>query len=308
MALLLIPAACWSGSPVDLALIDAAALESDAQAWTILDARPRSAWETGHIPGARSFSWEDHTRTDEKGVPYRVLPPPEMAAALGAMGLDEKTPVVVYGDADASWGGEGWACWVLSWLGHKGPIRLLAGGIQAWSAKGFTLATGRENELERERERQPGAGSEPKRIERSPAGYEVELRPELYISTSELVKERTSVTIIDTRSTREWFLGHIPLAKHVSWKDFHTGEDRRPIAPDQLKKLLREKGVDASKPVVYYCTGGVRSAYAWMVHELAGLPTARNYEGGMEDWKRRYFTYNPVQGDDDPVSQPSSPK
>jgi thiosulfate/3-mercaptopyruvate sulfurtransferase len=49
----------------------------------------------------------------------------------------------------------------------------------------------------------------------------------------------------------------------------------------------KDHGVDAEKPLVYYCTGGVRSAYAWMVHQLCGLPPARNYGGGMEDWTRR---------------------
>jgi thiosulfate/3-mercaptopyruvate sulfurtransferase len=39
------------------------------------------------------------------------------------------------------------------------------------------------------------------------------------------------------------------------------------------------------RPVVYYCKGGIRSAYAWMVHVLAGFPGACNFEGGMEEWK-----------------------
>jgi thiosulfate/3-mercaptopyruvate sulfurtransferase len=55
------------------------------------------------------------------------------------------------------------------------------------------------------------------------------------------------------------------------------------------EKLLAKHGVDLRKPVVYYCTGGIRSGYAWMVHTLAGLPNGRNYEGGMEEWKRLHF-------------------
>jgi thiosulfate/3-mercaptopyruvate sulfurtransferase len=45
--------------------------------------------------------------------------------------------------------------------------------------------------------------------------------------------------------------------------------------------------VNTAKPVVYYCAGGIRSAYTWLVHELAGLPDARNYEGGMAAWQKR---------------------
>jgi thiosulfate/3-mercaptopyruvate sulfurtransferase len=263
-----------SASAKDLDLIESSTLKGNESGWTILDARPKNAWKAGHIPGARSFSWEDHTRTDETGVPFRVLPPQEMASILGAMSISEKTPIVVYGDADSSWGGEGWTCWLLSWLGHAGPIRLLAGGVQAWRNQGYPLARGEEQ------------------VNGAPARYEVNLRPEILITSAELVKNRTSLSIIDTRSGWEWFTGHIPLAVHIPWQDFYTGEDRRPIGPANLRKLLRKHGVSLDKPVVYYCTGGVRSAYTWLVHELAGLPTARNYEGGMEEWKRRFFTHS----------------
>ncbi len=46
-------------------------------------------------------------------------------------------------------------------------------------------------------------------------------------------------------------------------------------------------GVDTTHPVVYYCHGGIRSGYVWLVHQLAGLPTARNYSGGMAAWQKR---------------------
>ncbi len=133
-----------TGLASDIGLIEPYSLKQNAKSWVILDARPRSEWASGHIPGALSFSWEDYTRTDENGVPYRVWPPQLLASALGKMGIDENTPVVVYGDADKSWGGEGWDCWVLSWLGHKGPIRLLNGGIQAWRSNNFTITSGND--------------------------------------------------------------------------------------------------------------------------------------------------------------------
>lgn len=71
----------------------------------MLDARSKAEWEADRIPGARSFSWDDYTRTDEKGVQYSSFPPRELAAALAGPGIDEKTPVVVYGDADKGWCG-----------------------------------------------------------------------------------------------------------------------------------------------------------------------------------------------------------
>ncbi len=272
LIILTVCALLWDGklaSAYDLALIEPVTLSRDLSAWGILDARPKSQWLAGHIPGARSFCWEDYTRTDNKGIPYRTWRPEDMAGALGEMGLTEKSPVVVYGGADKSWGGEGWSCWVLTWLGHVGPIRLLSGGIQAWSNHGYPLATG---------DRQETA---------SPVNYKIHLRPEVYITTQEVEGQKSDLVLIDTRSTFEWLKGHLPEAVHINWKDLYTDDVRRPIAPDQMRKLLSRHKIGNKKTVVYYCTGGIRSGYAWLVHALSGLPTARNYEGGMEAWKHR---------------------
>lgn len=256
-------------SAADLGLIDPSVLSRDKTRWVILDARPRSQWQAGHIPGARSFCWEDYTRTDAKGIRFSSFEPRELAAALAGMGIDEKTGVVVYGDADKSWGGEGYDVWLLSWLGHRGPVRLLNGGIQAWQALRLPLVKGVEPPAARK------------------AGYRFALKPQFIASTEELERRNASFTLVDVRSTWEWLKGRIPGAVHIPWDDFHTGPDRRPLPPAELKRLLARHGVDSSKPVVYYCLGGVRSAYAWTAHQLAGLPEARNYRGGWEAWQAR---------------------
>jgi thiosulfate/3-mercaptopyruvate sulfurtransferase len=252
----------------DLGLIEPHVLNENLSKWVILDARPKSEWMAGHIPGAISFSWENYTKKDEEGIPYRVWPPQKMAEELGKLGIDEKSPIVVYGDAEKSWGGEGWSCWLLSWLGHKGPVRLLNGGIQAWRSHKFLMAQDSE------------------KTKSKPVQYQVNLQLHLDISTADLKKQQKDFSLIDTRSTLERFKGRIPGSIHIEWKDFFTGADRKPLAPDALKKLLQKHDIDIRKPVVYYCSGGIRSSYAWLVHQLAGLPAAKNYEGGYEAWKR----------------------
>ena len=249
----------------NLSLIEPSALNGELPKYVVLDARPKSEWQAGHITGALSFSWENFTRTDEQGVPFRVLPPQEMASALGAMGIDEKTSIVIYGDADKSWGGEGWAVWTLAWLGHAGSVRILNGGIQAWRNGGLTATS-----------------DAPKNREK--IAYLYKLAPRWDISTAEIEQRKSPMVLIDTRSTMEWMLGKIPGAIHIEWTKFYTSPDRRPLDAAAFRQLLKDHGIDTGKPIVYYCRGGVRSGYAWMVHQLAGLPDARNYEGGMEAW------------------------
>jgi thiosulfate/3-mercaptopyruvate sulfurtransferase len=267
--LLLLLIASKSASAFDLALIEPAELIQDRGQWIILDARPESDWLAGHIPGALSFSWENYTRTDENGRAYRLARPEQLAVALGQMGMVENTPVVVYGDADRSMGGEGWITWVLLWLGHQGPIRVVAGGIQSWKDHGYPVVAGPENST------------------RPASAYRVRLRPEINVETRVLESKDRFFILIDCRSKMEWIMGHIPGAVHIPWTEFSTGRQRRPLDRAGLKKLLKSHDIDPAKPIIFYCTGGVRSGYTWMVHQLDGLSPVRNYLGGMEDWRLR---------------------
>jgi thiosulfate/3-mercaptopyruvate sulfurtransferase len=108
----------------------------------------------------------------------------------------------------------------------------------------------------------------------------------LDVQASELPPGSEAFSLIDTRSAWERILNRIPGSVHIPWTEFHSGADRRPLPREALQRLLQRKGVSLSRPVVYYCSGGVRSAYAWLVHELAGVSNARNYGGGMEEWKK----------------------
>ena len=231
----------------------------------ILDARPLAQFQQGHIAGAHSLSWEDYTRPDSNGVNYRIAPLNELTKALGHMGISETSAVLIYGDADTSWGGEGWAAWLLAWLGHQGPVYILDGGIQAWQAAQLPLVTTVTPATE--------------------VTYQASVQPQLQISAAEIDTKKDHITLVDTRNYwMEWLPGHLPNAIHLDWKELFHGEDNRAIDAQAFKKLLEKKGIDLNKPVVYYCTGGIRSGYAWMVHELAGLPSAINFEGGTEEW------------------------
>ncbi len=256
-------------SALDLEVIDPLTLYNDTTASVILDTRPIREWERGHIAGALNFPWERLTRTDGNGVAYSSLSPPELASVLAARGIDDKSPVVIYGDADTSWGSEGYGVWLFAWLGHKGPIRLLNGGIQGWRSRKLPLVKGAEQRVV------------------AKTVYQVDLKPRYGVSTEEIQNRRGAFTLVDVRSTFEWLMGSIPGAVHIPWHDFYTGKDHHPLSAAELKKLLAQRGVDLSKPVVFYCTGGIRSAYAWMIYQLAALPDGRNYKGGWAAWEKR---------------------
>ena len=254
----------------DIRLIEAAGLNQSLSGWIVMDARPKKEWLKAHIPGAVSFSWEDYTRTDPKGVAYRTISPRELGGALGKIGIDDHASIAVYGDADTSWGGEGWLCWVLSWIGHKGRICVINGGIQAWKEKGFPLKDGAES------------------FSGKAAEYKVDIREGLNISAQQIKNSPSAFQLVDTRSTLEWVMGHLPGAVHIDWEKFYHGKDRSFLSASGIRGLLAKNGINPEKPVVYYCTGGIRSGYAWLGHHLAGLPEAINFEGGTAEWEKMF--------------------
>lgn len=228
----------------------------------IIDARPLSEWQRGHIPQSVPLYWDDFPAVEVKGFTLEII-----ANRLGRIGISEQATVVVYGDAGSSLGGEGWVCWLLKALGHKGQIFLLEGGVQAWSKNHLPLAT------------------QPPTQVASPVDYHPSLTPAAGMATEELVAAQGRVQIIDTRSFFERMFFAIPGSVHINWTNFYQGQDRIPISKSQLVRLLKQHRIDPQKTVVYYCTGGIRSAYAWTVHELSGLPPAINYAGGTAAWQ-----------------------
>lgn len=251
----------------DLSRMDCETAAAKIDQMIFLDARPLKKWQENHIPGALSFSWETYTKTDAASVKYRTWPPEELATALGKMGVRHTDRVVVYGDADSSWGGEGWTVWVFAWLGHQGPVYYLDGGVQLWQERNLKMSKSIE-------------------ASRAPVTYRFQLQPQVNISAQEIANRQKNVTLIDTRNYLTEFLpGHLPGAIDIPWEKFYQGRHRKALSPEALKSLLTQHGVDYQKPVVYYCTGGIRSGFAWMVHHLSGLPEAVNFEGGIEEWK-----------------------
>lgn len=255
---------------LDLGLMRPEALHSENRAWAILDGRPWPVWKNAHIPGAFSFSWEKYTRIDEKKIPHRVFTPGELAGILGKMGIDEHTPVAAYGDMDDSWGGEAWICWVLAWIGHKGPVRLVHGGMDAWKKAGFPVSSG------------PEAGTTRQK------SYHLNMQNQLNVSAGAIEAMKADAFIVDTRSFREWIAGdRLPGAVHIAWTAFYAGPEKAPLDAAALTALLAKNGITFNKPVIYYCTGGIRSSLAWLTHTLSGKGSAVNFEGGTEEWIRR---------------------
>ena len=81
--------------------------------------------------------------------------------------------------------------------------------------------------------------------------------------------------LVDVREQDEWDEGHIPGAVHVP--------------RGYLESRIEQAAPDRTRPVVLYCAGGNRSAFAAKTLEELGYEHVVSLAGGYTDWKRNGF-------------------
>jgi sulfur-carrier protein adenylyltransferase/sulfurtransferase len=81
--------------------------------------------------------------------------------------------------------------------------------------------------------------------------------------------------LVDVRESDEWDEGHIPGAVHV--------------ARGFLESRIEAAAPDHAQPVVVYCAGGSRSAFAAKSLQDLGYENVISLAGGYTDWKRNGF-------------------
>lgn len=254
----------WTVTPAALQALPPGAI-------TLLDARGAGDYRQGHVPGAVQITW---SRYREGWFRSGRLPDDldTLAGQLAGLGVDQARPVVVYGQARAGWGEEGRIVWMLHYLGHP-DVRLLDGGWSAWLGAGGAVSREAARPL--------------------PGRFTARPRPEVRATADEVshTLARGDV-VLDVRSAAEWGGatpyfekrgGHIPGAVHLEWTELLDAAGRIDRSGRALERLGR-LGVHPDRAVVVYCTGGVRSAEAFVALKALGFRDVRNYDGSWYEW------------------------
>ena len=245
----------------------------------LIDARDPSLYkgQQGHLPGAVNAEWKYFANvTGNVGNPKwaTVLEPAALAKKIGALGIDGKKPVVVYGDG-GDWGNAGWVVWVLRLTGFK-DARILDGGFTAWRAA--------------------GGKTDSKAYSNKAVSYPNTKFDGSYIVTTEWVKENVkdpSIRLVDVRTPSEYtgesrFFGerrpgHIPGAVNFTMDQVFT-PDFKLLPESDLQAALGASFPDKEQTIILYDTSGVRSAFMTMAFRLAGYKNARNYDASYQVW------------------------
>jgi rhodanese-related sulfurtransferase len=91
--------------------------------------------------------------------------------------------------------------------------------------------------------------------------------------------ERDEIQLIDVRQAHEYEAGRIAGARFIELMDL----------------ALRAQEIDPTKPVVFYCRSGSRSAMAAEAFRRAGFD-AYNMSGGLLDWQASQLPLEPADG------------
>jgi len=233
------------------------------------DGRPE--YLAGHIPGAVYVDLD--TQLARHGAPQEgrhPLPPVEqLERDARSWGIDDGDTVVVYDDLKNLSAARAW--WLLRYAGVR-DVRLLDGGLAAWTAAGLPLETGEPAP------REPGSvslryGSLPVLTIDDAAAYP---GAGVLLDARAGERYRGEVEPIDPRA------GHIPGAVSAPTTE-NVDAAGRFLPPEQLRARFAALGVEPGRGVAAYCGSGVTAAHEVAALALAGFDAAL-FPGSWSQW------------------------
>ncbi|MFW0785141.1 rhodanese-like domain-containing protein [Gordonia sp. CPCC 206044] len=228
----------------------------------------RAEYTRGHLPHAH-FVDIDHDlagpATARSGI--RPLPHPRaLAQSVRRWGITSASQVVVYDSSRSAPAARAW--WLLRWAGIT-DVRVLDGGLCAWTSVGGVLESGTEPDSD---------------------GDDIDLRPgALPVADSDAIARIAhSGLLLDARPTQDHLGrngsgGHIPGSVSASvFDDFdqHGHILDADILVDRYEAL---GALDPDVETATYCGSGVAAALQVLVLASIGVTTAL-YPGSLSQW------------------------
>lgn len=284
----------------------------------IVDVRPVSDYDKGHIPGAinipRTSFYFSKTQIDGKVIKYDVPSPTQLIDILTNAGITPETNVVAYDVDVSSYGGR--FPWVLRSYGHK-TASVLNGGIDKWKdADGRPLETTATLPVKATRPYKIAAYNQLRAtksdvLDALDLGNGNKVKPGYVISDIRTPGEYDGSKLPD--SSYDARPGHIPGAIFSDYGSFiytdYLDAKGQPVKssfqsnhnvqvlkkPADLAAAFAAKGLTKDKTIINYCEGGFRSGVYTLALKGLGYDKVYNYDGSWNEWSK--------QGEQYPVSK-----
>jgi 3-mercaptopyruvate sulfurtransferase SseA len=249
-------------------LVSGAALAANLTApdQVIVDTRSAEAYAAGHIPGAINIPITPGSGAFDKGGSGTdrtdLKPVPELAAALGAAGIEDTDHVIVCG-TDIDWLA-GRLFWLLEYLGAP-KVSMLDGGFSKWTADARVTST--------------AATTLP------PATFTARVVASRLVDKNDVLAHYEDVehyAIVDSRNTPDWQAARIPHAVNILVGDV-LNPDLTMKTSLELEALFADKGISREQTIYTHCYVGYRSSQGYFYFRLMGYDVS-HYDGSWTDW------------------------
>lgn len=240
--------------------------------WALGDPHGREHYLEAHIPGAIYVSLA--TELAGAGTPQDGRHPlPELAdfqAAARRWGIDDGDLVVAYDDSGNMAAARLW--WLLRYGGFT-TVVLLDGGLAAWRAAGFELASGE--------------------VLPQPGGVSLEFGQMPVISLDEAANWPARGVLLDARAGDRYRgevepvdprAGHIPGALNRP-TSANVAASKKFLPATELARDFAELGILPGTETAVYCGSGVTAAHQIAALEIAGIRAAL-FPGSWSAWSQ----------------------
>ena len=264
---------------IDTRDLDAALRNVSAPRPVVLDVRwrlggppPAELYASGHLPGAVAVELGRDLAApvgDGKRGRHPLPEPDALQEALRRWGINEDSSVVAYDDADGSSAGRAW--WLLRWAGLR-DVRVLDGGIAAWTAAGLPLTAEVPS---------PELGNVLVRPGAMPV-LDAEGAAGLVAGGGVLLDARVEPRYRGEVEPVDPVAGHIPGARSAPASG-NVDVSGRFLSAERLRERFARLGVEADRAAGAYCGSGVTAAQEVLALHVAGIPAAL-YAGSWSEW------------------------
>lgn len=236
-------------------------------------ASARDRWAAEHIAGSRYV--DVSTQFSDRSSPLHYTHPPAQAIAeeLARLGIADGDPVIVYDSVGGLWAARLW--YLLDWIGT--PVRVLDGGLGAWSAAGLPTTSSESTP-------RPSVAPWTGRAVRDAWITKDELLARPAADSRPLVCALSADLFEGSATTRYARRGRIPGSLNLAARDLYSPDGRvRPIG--ELIAWHHAAGIPVDgTPVLLYCGGGISVSASALALAVVGVRDVRIYDGSLEEW------------------------
>ena len=244
-------------------------------ALVLLAVGEKSDYGEGHIPGSRFLDYHDISTPHGSGLMLELPPVEQLVKVFEDLGVSDSSRVVVYFTND-------WvtptarAYLTLDYLGLRGRISYLDGGMPAWRKEG-----------------RPVSKDKPKIAKGTLTPHP---RSDVIAKIDAVQQDfnKPGIAIVDVRETKCYSSaspcygereGHIPGALNIPWEEL-VNDDLKLKSPDELRNIFKNAGVKSGDEIITYCHIGQRASFVYLVSQFL-QHDSRMYDGSFEEWSER---------------------